>query len=238
MLKNKEKPRGASFNRQGAESVNQGKGLVSFLKSNGLGFMLGVLVTLLCQTFLIGHSGTASKSDFSAQGDSQSASLGNSRPITGVISAEAKQPVFDFYTKLPHAKAGDASNGLIDKASSHKASSGKSTVTSGTSSAPVVNKTVSAKVVQKPVSITAVSKQQVTSDYLVQAASLKDEPSAEALQKKMQLWGLSAQVKQVSGKGGAQWYRVQSGPFTTLQSAKDALGVLVLHGMKGLLVRK
>ena len=248
MLKKKQKPRGASAHKR--KSSGDDRSTWAMLKERGyllcVGFVAGVMTTVLCQ-FAVTHyaSNNNSAVSVSTLPDSSSDIYLSGRGKE--VSVEPKQPVFDFYTQLSQMVVNGVADASVNKAAVTSSTKDKTsrpnevaaTIAKAkkTSTSQSVSKTSLVKPDQKIESSSA-KKEGVRVIYVVQAASLKDMSSASSLQKSMKTWGLESQIKQVSGKKNSLWYRVQSISFSTLQGAKDALGVLALHGVKGLILRQ
>ena len=70
---------------------------------------------------------------------------------------------------------------------------------------------------------TPVNKQPPVSQarYLLQVASLKKFPDADTMKAQLIMKGFAAQVKKITVKGNT-WFRVQIGPFVSMDAALDA----------------
>jgi hypothetical protein len=79
------------------------------------------------------------------------------------------------------------------------------------------------------------SKQEVSSNYILQAASYSSFKDADKLKAKLALNGLNSRIEKISVEGKGQFYRVRLGPYSSTRTKKDvikrlgALGIKPLH---------
>ncbi len=222
MFKSKQKPQGASLQKpENKTNKRNRKILMSGIHWKTLlaGFVFGVMVTMICQVFIVHRPPEEGKINPTFDSSDRQSQMSLKKNVdknkNSIHNAPVKKPVFDFYTEL------------VEK-NYHADSSVQ--VPAKNTAVQVINQS------QKTAQIVS-GKQKKSPDYFVQVASLRNKRSAIGLQKKLRLWGLNAQVKTVGGEHG-RWFRVQLGPFLTQENAKDAQSILVLHSMKGFLIKQ
>ena len=233
MLK-KQKPRGASLYKRETSIVQPAwfRRLYAQRRPLSVGFLAGILMTIAFQFFLVKQtSWNKSQASLTAEG------LINKK----VMVMTDIQPIFDFYTLLPKGKGEDLTARLMDGNSTDATTY---SITDSAKSDGLIRSDIDgANQISTKKQLTekdAISLKNTGSmrQYILQAASLREADTAEKLKENMKLWGLDAEVRLVTGANGIRWYRVQAGPYSGLQNAKDAKNVLLSHGIKGLLVRR
>jgi len=197
------------------------------------GTLTGVLSVILIQQLILQKTTNHLLPTASSPSIANSSSTATSPTLlrSNIVndSVEDDMPIFDFYTELSHAK-GPSLNNTPNKIIPI--------------TAPVIQKkpqpTASSPTTKLPLTPTTKQTNQVNSlpNYLVQAASLKDSSAALKFKKKIALWGLASQISKSTNDKGATWYRIQIGPYNTAKKATDALNLLALHGVKGMLIKQ
>ena len=232
MLK-RQKPRGASLCKR-ETSIIKSAWLKKFYAQRlplSAGFLAGIFVTVACQFFLIKQT---------SQNKSQTSLIADSLINKNVTVMTDIQPIFDFYTLLPKGKGEDLTaslmNGNSTDVNTYSISDPVKTAGLIRSDTGGVSQISAKKPLVEKVDINPKSVDSMR-QYILQAASLREVATAEKLKENMRHWGLNAEVRLITAANGIQWYRVQTGPYSSLQNAKDAKNILLSHGIKGLLVR-
>ena len=73
------------------------------------------------------------------------------------------------------------------------------------------------------------------SRYILQVASLKNFADADALKAKLTLNGFNVAIKKSTSTTGTMWYRVQVGPFGSIDAAKNAQDLLMQNKISGII---